>query len=250
MPFTFDAFDIVKVSLERVLGLVALGAWAWDMLRRGGTLRRTPVDWLILAFLAWVALTTVTSIHWPTALFGKPRRYEGLLSFVNYAVIYFLVLQFADSAARVRRLAQALFCVEPDRRRLRCCCSSSAWSSSAGAALPVRGQPRLLHLRQPRSARRLPDLLGHGRPRARAPRAATCVAPGLLGGLRPQRAGADRRLHARRLDRRRRQPRAAGRHRLAAARHHAPHRLGARRGLRRRWASPSSGAASPTPTRS
>ena len=109
MPFTFDPFDIVKMSLERVLGLVALGAWAWDMLRRGGKLRRTPVDWLILAFLAWVALTTVTSIHWPTALFGKPRRYEGLLSFINYAVIYFLVLQLADTASRVRRLAQALF---------------------------------------------------------------------------------------------------------------------------------------------
>ncbi len=108
-PFTFDAFDIVKVSLERVLGLVALGAWAWDMLRKGGRIRRTPVDWLILAFLAWVALTTVTSIHWPTALFGKPRRYEGLLSFVNYAVIYFLILQFADQASRIRRLAQSLF---------------------------------------------------------------------------------------------------------------------------------------------
>jgi len=108
-PFTFDAFDMVKMSLERVLGLVALGAWAWGMLRSGGRVRRTPLDWLVLAFLAWVALTTVTSTHWPTALFGKPRRYEGLLSFVNYAVIYFLVLQFADQASRVRRLAQTLF---------------------------------------------------------------------------------------------------------------------------------------------
>jgi putative inorganic carbon (HCO3(-)) transporter len=108
-PFTYDQFDIVKVYLQRVLGLIALGAWAWDLLRRGGKIRRTPVDWLILAFLVWVAITTVTSIHWPTALFGKPRRYEGLLSFVNYAVVYFLVLQFADSAARVRTLAKALF---------------------------------------------------------------------------------------------------------------------------------------------
>ena len=109
LPFTFDAFDIFKTSLERLLGLVALGAWAWGMLRKGGRMRHTPLDWLILAFLAWVALTTVTSIHWPTALLGKPRRYEGLLSFVNYAVIYFLVLQFADQASRIRRLAQSLF---------------------------------------------------------------------------------------------------------------------------------------------
>lgn len=109
MPFTYDQFDIVKVALQRVLGLVALGAWAWDMLRHGGKLRRTPVDWLVLAFLVWVAITTITSIHWPMALFGKPRRYEGLLSFVNYAVIYFLVLQFACTAARVRMLARSLF---------------------------------------------------------------------------------------------------------------------------------------------
>ena len=109
LPFTYDQFDIVKVFLQRVLGLIALGAWAWDLLRRGGKVRRTPIDWLILALLVWVAITTVTSIDWPTALFGKPRRYEGLLSFVNYAVIYFLVLQFADRAARVRTLARSLF---------------------------------------------------------------------------------------------------------------------------------------------
>ncbi|MCX6363575.1 MAG: O-antigen ligase family protein [Actinobacteria bacterium] len=109
LPITYDEFDIVKVFFQRVLGLVALAAWAWDLLRRGGKVRRTPIDWLILAFIVWVALTTVTSIHWPIALFGKPRRYEGLLSFVNYAVIYFLVLQFAGGAARVRTLARALF---------------------------------------------------------------------------------------------------------------------------------------------
>lgn len=109
LPFTYDQFDIAKVFVQRVLGFVALGAWAWDLLRRGGRLRRTPIDWLILVFIVWVAITTVTSIHWPIALFGKPRRYEGLLSFVNYAVIYFLVLQLATSAARVRTLARALF---------------------------------------------------------------------------------------------------------------------------------------------
>jgi putative inorganic carbon (HCO3(-)) transporter len=109
LPFTYDQFDIVKVFLQRVLGLIALGAWAWDLLRRGGKVRRTPIDWVILALLVWVAITTVTSIDWPTALFGKPRRYEGLLSFANYALIYFLVLQFADRAARVRALARSLF---------------------------------------------------------------------------------------------------------------------------------------------
>ena len=109
MPLTYDQFDIVKVFLQRVLGLIALTAWSWDMLTRGGKIRRTPVDWLILAFLGWVLLTTFTSFHPPTAFFGKYRRFEGFLSFLNYAVIYFLVMQFADRPSRVRKLAQTLF---------------------------------------------------------------------------------------------------------------------------------------------
>ena len=109
LPITYDQFDIVKVFLQRVLGLVALGAWSWDILVNGGKIRRTPVEWLILAFLAWVTVSTMLSISPATAFFGKYRRFEGLLSFINYAVIYFLVLQFADRASRVKALAQALF---------------------------------------------------------------------------------------------------------------------------------------------
>lgn len=109
MPITYDQFDIMKVFVQRVLTLTALGAWSWDMLTRGGKLRRTPVDWLILGFLAWVTLSTVFSIHPPTAFFGKYRRFEGLLSFITYATAYFLILQFADRPSRIKQLAQSLF---------------------------------------------------------------------------------------------------------------------------------------------
>jgi len=109
LPITYDQFDIMKVFVQRVLTLIALGAWSWDILTKGGKIRRTPVDWLILVFLAWVTITTLTSIHPATAFFGKYRRFEGLLSFINYAVIYFLVLQFADRPSRVHMLAKSLF---------------------------------------------------------------------------------------------------------------------------------------------
>jgi len=107
--FTNDVFEIVKVSVLRILTCVAVGAWAWNLLRKGGRIRHTPIDWLILAFVIWVAISTATSVHWPTALLGKPSRYEGLLTFVNYAVLYFLVLQLADRSSRVRSLARSLF---------------------------------------------------------------------------------------------------------------------------------------------
>ena len=109
LPITYDQFDIIKVFFQRVLALVALAAWGWDMLVHGGKVRRTPIDWLILAFLAWVTISTFVSISPATAFFGKYRRFEGLLSFINYAVIYFLVLQYADRPSRVRALAETLF---------------------------------------------------------------------------------------------------------------------------------------------
>ncbi|MDR3685357.1 MAG: O-antigen ligase family protein [Coriobacteriia bacterium] len=109
LPISYDQFDITKVFFQRVLGLIALSAWGWDILKRGGKIRRTPVDWLILVFLGWVALSMFFSISPATAFFGKYRRFEGLLSFINYAVIYFLVLQFADRPSRVRTLAETLF---------------------------------------------------------------------------------------------------------------------------------------------
>ena len=54
-------------------------------------------------------MTSVTSIHPLTALFGKYRRFEGFISFLNYGVIFFLVLQLADNMRRTRALAKTLF---------------------------------------------------------------------------------------------------------------------------------------------
>jgi tetratricopeptide (TPR) repeat protein len=109
LPITYDQFDIIKVFLQRVLGTVAIMAWGWDILVNGGKIRRTPLDWLILGFLGWVTISMFTSISPATAFFGKYRRFEGLASFINYAVVYFLVLQYADRPSRVRAMAETLF---------------------------------------------------------------------------------------------------------------------------------------------
>jgi tetratricopeptide (TPR) repeat protein len=105
-PFTFDQFDIVKVFTMRAIVLIAFGAWAWGILTKGGRVRFTRVEWVVAAFLAWVTLTTVLSVHPPTAVFGKYRRFEGLLSFITYAAVFFLALQVVDRPSRARSLAR------------------------------------------------------------------------------------------------------------------------------------------------
>jgi O-antigen ligase/TolA-binding protein len=107
-PLTYDQFDIVKVFVMRACVLVGMGAWTFDFFLRGGKLRRTKADWLILVFLGWVLLTSFTSISPATAFFGKYRRFEGFFSFLTYAAAYFLVIQVVDRASRIRSLAATL----------------------------------------------------------------------------------------------------------------------------------------------
>lgn len=109
VPLTYDQFDLVKLFVMRVCVIVGLAAWGWHVCMEGGRWRRSRVDFVILAVLVWVALSTVTSIHVPTALFGTYRRYEGLLTFVTYAGAFFLAIQMLDRASKIRTLAKTFF---------------------------------------------------------------------------------------------------------------------------------------------
>ncbi len=108
-PFSFDQFDLAKVVVQRVLTFAALGALAWSMFTHGGKFKKSNFYWLILAFLAWVFVSSLFSIHVPTAFFGKYRRLEGFFSFVNYAVIFFLGLQLIDRPSKMRSIIRTLF---------------------------------------------------------------------------------------------------------------------------------------------
>lgn len=108
LPLTYDQFDIVKVFVMRALAIGGLLAWSFQFFFKGGRLRRTKLDWLVVAFLGWVLITSFTSISPATALLGKYRRFEGFFSFATYAVVYFLTVQMADRPGRMRSLARTL----------------------------------------------------------------------------------------------------------------------------------------------
>jgi tetratricopeptide (TPR) repeat protein len=108
VPFTYDQFDILKVFLERGLMLAAVSAWLIGLLVRGGRVRFTRGEWVLVAFLAWLVITTMFSVHPATAVFGKYRRFEGLISFLTYGVTFFMGLQMANTPQRLRSLARSL----------------------------------------------------------------------------------------------------------------------------------------------
>lgn len=107
--FTFDQFDMPKVVTLRFLTLVMMATWsARFLLARKAEIRRTPIDWFILAFLGWALLSTIFTVHMPTALLGKYRRYEGFISLINYGVVFFIAVQTLRSYSRLRALAKSM----------------------------------------------------------------------------------------------------------------------------------------------
>lgn len=106
--WTFDQFDIAKLLVVRLLTLAILVSWLFSPQGARVRLRRGPMDILLLGFLGAVLVSTVLSVSFTTALIGKYKRYEGLLTFFNYGLLYFLAAQIFRSPKHVSRLSKAM----------------------------------------------------------------------------------------------------------------------------------------------
>ena len=103
-PFTYDGYVLPKLLLARVLAVVLLVLLASRAVAaRALVIKRTPLDIPLLAFLSSAALSTVFAENQNVALFGTYARYDGLLTLITFAALYWLAVQaIADqSEARV-----------------------------------------------------------------------------------------------------------------------------------------------------
>src|SRR6202022_4350717 len=109
LPNVVDEFVLPKLLLLRVV-LVALtillllrwfsqGAITW---------RRTPLDLPLIAFLGAAALSTVFAINRNLAIFGSYDRWEGLLTIVSYALLFWLAVQTLSGQSDARGLTWSL----------------------------------------------------------------------------------------------------------------------------------------------
>ena len=106
---TFDQFDIAKILSLRILTLIIVVFWIAKMLsQKKHQIRWSKLDFFVLAFLVLGFISTITSIHIPTSIHGKYKRFEGLLTFLNYGILYFLALQTFTSFSRLSKLSKTL----------------------------------------------------------------------------------------------------------------------------------------------
>ncbi len=105
-PWQFDAVDLTKFTILLVWVFLLFAIWSVRvMLSKKVVVRRTKLDFILLAFLGIFALATVFSIHYPTSLYGRYGRYEGFITYLAYASVFFFSSQSFINYERMKILA-------------------------------------------------------------------------------------------------------------------------------------------------
>jgi len=106
---TYDRYVLPKLLLARILviGLVILFV-ARAFLSGSLTIKRTPLDLPLLAFVASAFLSTLFAENQNVAVFGIYSRYDGLLTILIYAALFWLSLQALSGPGEARTLLRVL----------------------------------------------------------------------------------------------------------------------------------------------
>src|SRR5438552_14794298 len=109
LPNIVDEFVLPKLLLARLLIAVSVVLLLVRWLQQGTlTWRRTPLDLPLVAFIGSAALSTVFAINRNVAIFGTYDRWEGLLTIVTYALVFWLTIQLLSGESDARGLTWSL----------------------------------------------------------------------------------------------------------------------------------------------
>lgn len=106
---TYDHIVVPKLMVARVLvlGLLILYA-ARAITARTLVVKRTPLDLPLLAFIASALASTVVAENQNVAIFGVYSRYDGLVTILTYAAVFWLSVQALDGPGDARFLRRVL----------------------------------------------------------------------------------------------------------------------------------------------
>src|SRR3972149_828238 len=105
---SYDQFDLVKLAVFRSLVAIIVIVWAAKMLTKSGPVVWSRRELFLVAFLLLGAVSVLTAIHIPTALHGKYKRYEGILTFLTYITAYLIAMQTFKNKKQFRTLVEAI----------------------------------------------------------------------------------------------------------------------------------------------
>jgi O-antigen ligase len=106
---TYDAYVLPKLLVARILVIGLVGLFlARVLLTRKVVVKQTPLDLPLLAFVGSAALSTLFAYNQNVAVFGIYSRYDGLLTILTYAALFWLTVQALKNAGDARSLIWVL----------------------------------------------------------------------------------------------------------------------------------------------
>jgi O-antigen ligase len=106
---TYDRYVLPKLLLARVVivGLLILFV-ARTIVTKTVAIKRTPLDLPLLAFVVSAFLSTVFAYNRNVGVFGTYSRYDGLLTILTYAALFWLSVQALRGPTEARTLVRVL----------------------------------------------------------------------------------------------------------------------------------------------
>ncbi len=98
---SYDQFDLVKKTVLEVFVYTAFLGISVSILFEKTKIRVSPVFILLILFIVWALISNLCAIDKDLSFFGKYRRYEGTLVFIDYALLAFVALQLVDRRSRL-----------------------------------------------------------------------------------------------------------------------------------------------------
>ena len=104
-----DSYILPKLLLARLLVIVLAGLWLARCALEGRLMaKRTPLDMPLAAFVGSAVLASFFAVNRALALFGAYQRYEGLLTILLYATLFWLTVQTIDGPDEAKGLLRVL----------------------------------------------------------------------------------------------------------------------------------------------
>ena len=109
LPDTYDRWVLPKLLAARLLVLALAAVMAVRAFREQKlVLKHTPLGLPWIALVASAAVSSAFAFNVNAAIFGTYSRYDGLLTLLTYAALFWLAVQTLDTPGDARALARTL----------------------------------------------------------------------------------------------------------------------------------------------
>lgn len=112
LAYTWDTYDHYVLPKLLVARLLVIGLFILFLTRalvtRSLVIKRTPLDLPLLAFVGSAVVSTFVAYNQNVAVFGTYSRYDGLLTILTYAALFWLSVQALAGPEDARTLVRVL----------------------------------------------------------------------------------------------------------------------------------------------